>query len=740
MSQVQGPPPTITGAEPSNQSLLVSWDSDPYSSSPDATLLIINTASNIMSSVLLDETQIAEGSYLITGLTNGDSYSLLFSVLDTNGNSHNSNTFSNAIPSDIPQPPTIDSYTLSSTFTTVNVAVTLGENTGLAPSSLIFRILHEGFTITSQAFSDPTISGTYTLSNNGLQATFVQGGEYIISCQALNAVGYSNVSNSISFKNDNVPPTPALGQIVSGSNSVAILPVSGTNTSSSAITTFQVFNNGTPFGTPYSVSIAIDATYNLNLTVDGLSNETPYSFSVKANNSTGASQASNVSTVVPAIQLVFESAEVTFPSSNQITVTWTNNAASWLNPSRDVILGFSGTNVPSGAVKEVFVNNQQSSTYQLPSGQLVAGDLYTVTVNGYCLVPQIFYPSKWVTPTLTNYQYPASQLTASATYATTPGAVSNITYSTDIIDNSGIIQFSWTAAPSNGSPITGYLCKLYSAFGGELTPVTGQTFTTTATNFTFYNLSTTIAYAIGITAQNVEGNGPETFEPDDGSGIIVSDAADAVSDLTGVQISYTNDTFYGKLAWNYQGAGNAYTDDVSFNVYSVVNNVQTFLTAIEYIPTQIPYTYSPINLGTVAGSTKEFVVYAVAKDINGDYSTSTGVYIGITTGLSPIISSISIEQISSSPVVSRIKFTVTNSTSLLMIADSILTFIAPNPASSLPEISDELLYQGYDASLVDLNSGSYEYIHEFPYEALGLAYTLITAANGYGATAFTGSF
>ena len=116
MSQVQGPPPNILGVQSSNQSLLVRWQLEPYLIPPnDATMLVIDTDTNIMSAVLLNSEQILLEEYLITGLVNGHDYAILFSVLNANGTTNNSNT-ANGTPSDIPSNPTIVSYELQPTL------------------------------------------------------------------------------------------------------------------------------------------------------------------------------------------------------------------------------------------------------------------------------------------------------------------------------------------------------------------------------------------------------------------------------------------------------------------------------------------------------------------------------------------------------------------------------------------------------------------------------------------------
>ena len=229
MAQFQGPPPTITEVISLNESLLCKWENDPYSNSSDATLLYIDIVTNTMYSVLLNNVQITEEEYLLTGLTNGHQYAILFSILDVNGNTHNSNT-ETSTPSDVPAAPTIlvpPSPVLNpEDNSTVDVTVQLGDNGGSAITKLVFRILLEGSSITTQQFTPVGVDGvgTYTLTG------FTRSQDYIISVQAQNIAGYSNVSNSIAFRNNSSPPKPTLDVITSGTSNFVTLSYSGTTT------------------------------------------------------------------------------------------------------------------------------------------------------------------------------------------------------------------------------------------------------------------------------------------------------------------------------------------------------------------------------------------------------------------------------------------------------------------------------------------------------------------------------
>lgn len=725
MPQIQGPPPTITGVDSLNLALRVFWQLDPYVDAGfDATLLLINTTTNTMQSILLDATQILEEEYLVTNLVNGNEYAILFSILDASGNTNNSNTVF-SIPSDVPEPPVIVSYTLQPGFKQVLVKATLGDNGGAPITSVVFRVLREGVAITSEAFPDAS-TNLYLVGSDPSNA-LVPGSDYIISCQALNPAGYSNVSNSIAFRNSSVPNTPALAVIQSGSNASAILPISGSNQSEFPITSFTIFNNLTTLLATVPVTTPIFGAYALDLSLNALTNGTSYSLSVKAVNSAGSSLHSNVKTVVPALRLVNSGVTVSFPDASSILVAWTQNAsaATWGTTGTSTV-SISGTNIPVGAVAPIVNNNNTPSTlYTLPAGStLVSGATYSVTINSYAVVPQILYPSKWISPTLVNYEYTSLPVSKSQVYATVPGVVSNIDYVTDIAqDGSGAIQFTWTAAASNGSPITSYSCQLYTVASGLRTPL-GAPIVTNATNVLFNFLNTSLFYAVGIRAVNAVGSGPVTFYPASANfGIQIVAAVDPVTNLVGSQTSYVNSTFSGQLTWNYAGPGQGYTGAI-FNVYSVVNGSQTLLGNVPYVVGTASYQF-PVSLGSTANVTSNFVVEVTAL-ASGGLSTSIGVFVSITTGVAPIISNVVV--VNNGNNTGTLTFTVTDTGISGLIPQSLCTIVPPFPVAGVT--SAAIINKNYDTSLV-VPGGSFTYVETLPYTPLP-NYYFIECCNGFG--------
>lgn len=697
MSHIQGPPPNITSVESMNMALRVNWEIlTVYENSSDATLFIIDTVNNSMSSILLGKEEINAETYLVNNLVNGRLYSVFFSLLLPDGNTRNSNTVSST-PSNVPDAPTITNYSLQSGFQSIAVNVTPGSNGGSNITSMVFRIYDEESQVCSTQALALNANGTsYTLTG------FVQNHDYIICVQALNIAGYGESSKSIGFKNSDAPPTPVLGVIQSGKDGKVTLPISGSNNVSNPITSFNVSYKlsseslWTQISFPKQLSTA---SYSTTLELSGLNNASVgYSFKVSAVNSVGeGSQDSNIQNATPAVQKAFSDLDVTFESNNKIILDWENEEHSW-NTSGRVTATFFANGVQIGsAVEQANSSNPTRATLTLATGNVLqVGVVYSVVLTGHVLVPQSIVPAFWVEPALENvYRWSAVQNSVSAAYATVPGKVSNVDYSSDISDNTemGQIQFNWKASDSNGSPITAYICQLYTIANGSRNPL-GESQSVSTTNILFDGLDHTLYYAIGIKAQNSEGEGVETYYPESAEfGILLTGNVDPVQNLVGSQVNYDGAEFTGKLSWDYSGPGENYTNTV-FNIYSVVNGIKTLVSSQPYVNNVTEYNVS-VNLGAVTGASKNFCVQVVAKDNLLNPSTSVAVYVAITTGVAPLVYDIAVGE--SSPY--TLSFTVKNPSPGNMIAGSISSLVLPDPLSDIGNVYP--FQNNYDVSLVD---------------------------------------
>jgi hypothetical protein len=274
------------------------------------TIIIFNTGSNLGPAItdylysIDGNTYISSGSILspikITGLTNGQSYSITLKAVNKNGRSSASNSVS-IIPSTVPNPPIILGAIIG------NGEVVISFNTGLNGGSTITDYLYsiDGITyISSGSISSP-------IKITGL----TNGQTYSITIKAVTSNGESSASNAVS---------------VTPSNSSLLAPVlTGVTfkTTDTMIITFTQERNGITI-TNYKYSIDGGNNYTLfspidilsPVTITGLSSNTTYNISLKAISIDGESSPSNTIT------------EKTYANVNYATFTETGSST-WTAPN-----------------------------------------------------------------------------------------------------------------------------------------------------------------------------------------------------------------------------------------------------------------------------------------------------------------------------------------------------------------------------------------------------------------------
>jgi sugar lactone lactonase YvrE len=240
-------------------------------------------------------------STIVSGLTNGISYT--FTVVATNsvGNSPASTASAATIPYTVPDVPTIVSVTAT------NTAATL---TWSAPAS------NGGNAITTYTLSSSPASTTITTASTTATVTGLTNGiTYTFTVRANNARGASAGANFAA-----VTPAPIAP---SAPRSVTTTIVGSTAT----VSWLAPVSNGGATITGYTVtsypSIGSPVTVNgttLTANVTGLAEGTEYTFAVFATNSVGNSSEANTA---PA-PITFSTATYTTPST--LTMTWTKPA------------------------------------------------------------------------------------------------------------------------------------------------------------------------------------------------------------------------------------------------------------------------------------------------------------------------------------------------------------------------------------------------------------------------------
>ncbi|MGW8565489.1 Ig-like domain-containing protein [Isoptericola sp. NPDC055881] len=246
-------------------------------------------------------------------------------------------------------------------------------------------------------------------------------------------------------------------------------------------------NNGSEI-TGYTVTSDHGDTFDCattTCTLDGLTNNVTYTFTVEANNEVGASDASPASADArpdekpdppAAPQLEF--------GDGSLTVTWVNASYSDRSPIQSVDLEISPAPA-NGETQKVGVTGQRIVWEGLSNGTA-----YKVRIRATNLAPD---PSEW--GSWSTSEIPAGKPDA-------PAAPTATRVSSEIAPDGGQVDVSWTAPNANGDAVKAYTVDVLK--GGSA--VDSRT-VTGATSTTFEGLDTKASYTFTVTAENKAGKG-----------------------------------------------------------------------------------------------------------------------------------------------------------------------------------------------------------------------------------------
>ena len=246
----------------------------------------------------------------ITGLNAGSDYE--FRVRAVNGvDAGDYSTGVSATPADIPATPA--NFAVAS-FGDSEVA--LSWDAANANGSAITR--YEYRLDDGNGFGTAISAGTSTTATvTGL----TNGTAYDFQIRAVNAIGDSAWSTSITETPRTTPTTPANFAVASFSDSEVALSWDAANANGSAITRYEYrLDDGNGFGT------AISAGTSTTATVTGLTNGTAYDFQIRAVNAIGDSAWSTSITETPRTTPTTPTAVVVTGGAGQISVAWTDPA------------------------------------------------------------------------------------------------------------------------------------------------------------------------------------------------------------------------------------------------------------------------------------------------------------------------------------------------------------------------------------------------------------------------------
>jgi titin len=291
-----------------------------------------------------------------------------------------------------------------------------------------------GYTVT--AYSGTTVAGTCT--SNASDKTCVvnnltNGVAYTFKVTATNGIGTSALSSASSAVTPStVPGAPTTVSVVAGDTEVTISFVAPLNNGGSAVTGYKVISSD---GTTLTSSSS-------PLKVTGLTNGTSYTFTVKATNINGDSEASSASSsVTPAKAPDAPSSVSVTEGIGKVSVSWTAPASNGSAITSYTVQAYDNSgSLVAGAI---CVANAPAVTCDV-STNLLSGNNYTFKV------------------TATNIAGTSSPSTASSEAAiiAAPSVPINVT----AVAANARATVSWDAPiNSNGSAIIGYTVTAYSS-------------------------------------------------------------------------------------------------------------------------------------------------------------------------------------------------------------------------------------------------------------------------------------
>jgi len=316
----------------------------------------------------------------------------------------------------------------------------------------------------STAGSPTTVTGTSTpitgLSN---------GTTYTFQVVPVNSIGNGPGGNSNSVTPATVPGAPTNALATAGNTQATVTWSAPVSDGGASITGYTV--------TSSPGSFTASTTGATTTPVTGLSNGTPYTFTVTATNRVGTSPASAASgSVTPGSVPGAPTGATAIASDGQAAVSWTAPASD----GGYAITGYTVTSSPGGLIG----SSSGSQTTATVTG-LTDGTPYTFTV----------------TATNSIGTGPSSNPSTPVTPIGRPGAPTGVTAA----PGNANALVTWNAPAANGSPITSYTVTPYiSGTAQSPTTVNGSP---PATSVTITNLTNGTPYTFQVTASNSVGTG-----------------------------------------------------------------------------------------------------------------------------------------------------------------------------------------------------------------------------------------
>ena len=400
--------PTLVSATRGDGSATVTWTAPAFDGNDPLTGYdVVSDPATTTQPAAADATQL-----VFTGLTNGTAYKFAVVAKNDAGSSPASTQSAPVTPASAPGAPTNITVDPSAAAGAVTVGWTAPASTGGSPITGYVLTASPGGA-TRNAAADAT-----SLSFDGL----TNGTTYRFTVGAINDVGTTHSAQSAEVVPYTVPDAPTAVTGTPGNGAVTVSWTAPAGNGGRAVTGYTVTT------APGGATKQVDGS-TTSVLVDGLTNGSPYTFTVFATNDRGAGAASAASDAVTPHTVPGAPTNVQgTPGDGTVTLTWEAPASTGGNPISEYVV----TASPGGAEKKV---NGDALTAVVDG--LTNGTPYTFTVGA---------------------KNAAGTTTSPATAEITPRTVPGVPTSVAVARGDQEATVTWAAPASDGgNPISGYV-------------------------------------------------------------------------------------------------------------------------------------------------------------------------------------------------------------------------------------------------------------------------------------------